>query len=92
MEEPTLDTTPLTRRLDMPEQIFERMAKAIREGVYPPGTPLPTAPDLAALFGVGESTARSVYRLLTDAGLAELVVRNKGRRVPPDLDMAGQED
>jgi DNA-binding GntR family transcriptional regulator len=59
-------------RPDVPRwrQVYELLEERIAEGVYPPGTRLPSALDLAAEVGVAPMTARRVLQELRAAGLA----------------------
>jgi len=50
-------------------QIVDDMEARIRSGEYPPGTRLPSARDLAVLYGIGMSTANKVYLILKTKGL-----------------------
>lgn len=50
--------------------MYEVLEARITEGVYPPGTRLPSVVDLCAEFGVAQMTARRVLQELRAAGLA----------------------
>lgn len=60
--------------------LYERIADAIREGVYPPGSTLPSEPRLAAELGVGRPALREALLLLQEDGLVS-VRRGVGRTV-----------
>lgn len=53
------------------EACVERLATAIRLGVYPRGTMLPAERDLAELLGVSRATLREAMVALREAGLVE---------------------
>lgn len=50
--------------------MYEVLEERIADGVYPPGTRLPSVVDLCAEFGVAQMTARRVLTELRAAGLA----------------------
>ncbi|MFF8960686.1 GntR family transcriptional regulator [Streptomyces sp. NPDC014894] len=60
--------------------LYERIADAIHEGVYPPGSTLPSEPRLAAELGVGRPALREALLLLQEDGLLS-VRRGVGRTV-----------
>jgi DNA-binding FadR family transcriptional regulator len=62
---PSLEPRPTS------ELVAEALRRHIRLGLYAPGDRLPTERELAEHFGVGRSTVRSAFRLLTSEGLAE---------------------
>lgn len=51
------------------EEILEKIAASIREGVYPLGTTLPSEPELAKRMGVSRSTIRNALSELQKLGL-----------------------
>ncbi|WP_277030737.1 winged helix-turn-helix domain-containing protein [Actinacidiphila oryziradicis] len=59
-------------RPDVPRwrQMYEVLEERIADGVYPPGSRLPSVVELCAEFGVAQMTARRVLKELRDAGLA----------------------
>lgn len=62
--------------------IADVLVERITNGTYPPETPLPGEPRLAAEFGAARQTVRQAIRLLASRGLVE-VVRGKGTFVKP---------
>ncbi|MEO3974572.1 GntR family transcriptional regulator [Streptomyces sp. CAU 1734] len=60
--------------------LYERIADAIHEGVYPPGSTLPSEPRLAAELGVSRPALREALLLLQEDGLLS-VRRGVGRTV-----------
>lgn len=59
------------------EACVERLATAIRLGVYPLGTTLPAERELAGLLGVSRATLREAMAALREAGLVE-TTRGRG--------------
>lgn len=59
------------------EACVEQLATAIRLGVYPRGTALPTERDLAERLGVSRATLREAMAALRQAGLVE-TTRGRG--------------
>src|SRR3954466_8122683 len=53
------------------EACVEQLATAIRLGVYPLGTTLPSERDLAAILHVSRATLREAMAALREAGLVE---------------------
>ncbi|OBH15900.1 GntR family transcriptional regulator [Mycolicibacter terrae] len=53
------------------EQVRTRMIAAVRDGVLPPGTRLPTVRDLAGQLGLAVNTVARAYRELEAAGIVE---------------------
>jgi DNA-binding GntR family transcriptional regulator len=53
------------------EQIALYLRGAIIVRQLPPGTPLPSEPELSARYGVSRDTVRRAMQLLRDIGLAE---------------------
>ena len=45
-------------------RVYDRLYRLIQEGVYPPGSQLPSEPDLAAQMGVSRMTLRRALSLL----------------------------
>jgi DNA-binding GntR family transcriptional regulator len=64
--------------------LYERIVEAIQQGVYPPGSPLPSEPKLASDLGVSRSALREALILLQEDGVLD-VRRGVGRTVnqPP---------
>ncbi|MET7617507.1 GntR family transcriptional regulator [Streptomyces sp. NPDC005408] len=60
--------------------LYERIADAIHEGTYPPGSTLPSEPRLAAELGVSRPALREALLLLQEDGLLS-VRRGVGRTV-----------
>ncbi|MEU0391800.1 GntR family transcriptional regulator [Streptomyces sp. NPDC006208] len=60
--------------------LYERIADAIHDGTYPPGSTLPSEPRLAAELGVGRPALREALLLLQEDGLLS-VRRGVGRTV-----------
>ncbi|MEV6394296.1 GntR family transcriptional regulator [Streptomyces sp. NPDC051907] len=60
--------------------LYERIADAIHEGVYPPGSTLPSEPRLATELGVSRPALREALLLLQEDGLLS-VRRGVGRTV-----------
>ncbi|TLQ38994.1 GntR family transcriptional regulator [Streptomyces marianii] len=61
-------------------RIAASIAAKIERGVYPPGSALPSVPELQAAEGIAYQTARDVYGLLEDQGLV-FTRRGKGTYV-----------
>ncbi|MGL5811398.1 MAG: FadR/GntR family transcriptional regulator, partial [Nocardioides sp.] len=53
------------------EACVERLGTAIRLGVFPPGSSLPTERELADRLGVSRATLREAMAALREAGLVE---------------------
>ncbi|MEU5848246.1 GntR family transcriptional regulator [Saccharopolyspora shandongensis] len=60
--------------------LYERIAEAIRQGTYPPGSTLPSEPDLATELGVSRPALREALILLQEDGVIT-VRRGVGRTV-----------
>ncbi|WP_034271320.1 GntR family transcriptional regulator [Haloechinothrix halophila] len=60
--------------------LYERIANAIRDGVYPPGSTLPSEPELAETLGVSRPALREALILLQEDGVIT-VRRGVGRTV-----------
>ena len=58
------------------EQLRSQLADAIRSGLLPPGTRLPTVRQLAGDLGIAPNTVAKTYKALEDENL----VRGQGRR------------
>ena len=56
--------------------LYERIADAIHDGTYPPGSTLPSEPKLAGELGVSRPALREALLLLQEDGL--LSVRRGG--------------
>lgn len=61
-------------------ELYERIAEAIRQGTYAPGTTLPSEPHLATAFGVSRPALREALLLLQEDGVIT-VRRGVGRTV-----------
>lgn len=61
-------------------ELYERVADAIHDGTYPPGSTLPSEPELAATFGVSRPALREALILLQEDGIVT-VRRGVGRTV-----------
>ncbi|ATW51542.1 GntR family transcriptional regulator [Streptomyces xantholiticus] len=70
--------------------LYERIADAIREGVYPPGSTLPSEPRLATELGVSRPALREALLLLQEDGLLS-VRRGVGRTVNDRVPRRGYE-
>lgn len=70
--------------------LYERIADAIREGVYPPGSTLPSEPRLATELGVSRPALREALLLLQEDGLLS-VRRGVGRTVNDRVRKRGYE-
>ncbi|MEW2630114.1 GntR family transcriptional regulator [Streptomyces sp. NPDC048389] len=70
--------------------LYERIADAIREGVYPPGSTLPSEPRLATELGVSRPALREALLLLQEDGLLS-VRRGVGRTVNDRVRRRGYE-
>lgn len=72
------------------QAIAEILRGQIREGVYAPGSLLPTEKDLQASFGVSRSTVRRALNALADSGWADVKPkRGVAAVVGPELDDGG---
>lgn len=58
------------------EQLRTQLADAVRSGLLPPGTRLPTVRQLAGDLGIAPNTVAKTYKALEEEGL----VRGQGRR------------
>ena len=58
-------------------RVYDQLYRMIQEGVYPPGTQLPSEPELASRMGVSRMTLRRALSLLIDDGLVKNI-RGKG--------------
>jgi len=58
-------------KVSLSDQIRKGVAKAIEEGLLPPGARLPSWQDLAAQLGVARGTVRTAYEKLAAAQLIE---------------------
>lgn len=61
-------------------ELYERIVEAIRQETYPPGSTLPSEPDLAADLGVSRPALREALLLLQEDGVIT-VRRGVGRTV-----------
>ncbi|MER7014092.1 GntR family transcriptional regulator [Saccharopolyspora sp. NPDC000359] len=61
-------------------ELYERIVEAIRRGTYPPGSTLPSEPELAADLGVSRPALREALILLQEDGVIT-VRRGVGRTV-----------
>ena len=53
----------------MYQALADQLAAQIADGTLPPGTPLPSVPELARQRGMSQTNVRSAFRVLQDAGL-----------------------
>lgn len=83
-------------------ELYERVAEAIHDGTYPPGSTLPSEPELAAALGVSRPALREALILLQEDGLvtvrrgvgrtvAEHPIRRGLERLQPAEEMLGPE-
>ncbi|MFD9793552.1 GntR family transcriptional regulator [Streptomyces sp. NPDC059070] len=70
--------------------LYERIADAIHDGTYPPGSTLPSEPRLAGELGVSRPALREALLLLQEDGLVS-VRRGVGRTVNADPPRRGFE-
>jgi GntR family transcriptional regulator len=56
--------------VSLPSEIASALAARIRSGEFPPGTRLPSEPELARLFNVSRNTVREAVSVLREQGLA----------------------
>ncbi|GAA2784814.1 GntR family transcriptional regulator [Saccharopolyspora taberi] len=61
-------------------ELYERIVDAVRDGTYPPGSALPSEPELAAALGVSRTALREALILLQEDGVIT-VRRGVGRTV-----------
>lgn len=71
-------------------ELYERIVDAVREGTYPPGSTLPSEPELAAALGVSRPALREALILLQEDGVIT-VRRGVGRTVNEGLARRGFE-
>jgi GntR family transcriptional regulator, transcriptional repressor for pyruvate dehydrogenase complex len=70
--------------LRLHEQVVRQLVRQIVDGTYPPGTALPTEPELVQRFGVSRTVVREAVRILVAKGLVA-VRHGSGMWVaPPD--------
>ena len=50
-------------------KVYDQLFKKIQDGVYPPGSKLPSEPNLAEQMGVSRMTLRRALALLQEDGL-----------------------
>ncbi|MEU6116871.1 GntR family transcriptional regulator [Streptomyces sp. NPDC047117] len=62
-------TPPVTRRRQPRVELYERIVAAIQDGTFPPGSNLPSEPELASLMGVSRPALREVLILLQEDGV-----------------------
>ncbi|WP_183091245.1 GntR family transcriptional regulator [Streptomyces radicis] len=86
---------PLTQADPLYTQLAARLAAAILDGTYPPGSRLPGTPELSEKYGVSRITVRSAVRELRAMGLLAphqtgrpVYVAHPARRVSLDLGIA----
>ena len=53
----------------MYQALADELAAQIADGTLPPGSPLPSVPELARQRGMSQTNVRSAFRVLQDAGL-----------------------
>lgn len=64
-------------------ELAETLGRRIASGAYPPGTALPTEPELAASLGVGRNAIREAVKMLAGKGLLR-TGRRAGTIVQPN--------
>jgi GntR family transcriptional repressor for pyruvate dehydrogenase complex len=74
------------------EDCVERLATAIRLGVYPHGTMLPPERELAVRLGVSRATLREAIAALRSAGMVSTVRGRGGGTVVEHLPVAPRDD
>ncbi len=62
----------LPSKRTLSEQVADLLARAILEGKYPPGNPIPTEPELSRQFGVSRAVVRDAARILLARGLVDI--------------------
>jgi DNA-binding GntR family transcriptional regulator len=72
--------SPSPRRLSARVRAYEAIVQRIRDGALPPGSALPSEPDLAVLLGVSRPALREALILLQEDGVIS-VQQGVGRRV-----------
>lgn len=70
--------------------LYERIVNAVKDGVYPPGSTLPSEPELAETLGVSRPALREALILLQEDGVIT-VRRGVGRTVSDRLPRRGFE-
>ncbi|MCG8549901.1 MAG: amidohydrolase family protein [Desulfobacterales bacterium] len=83
MEKNNFSTLSRPRRL--PAQIAIQISKKIREGVFPPGSKLPSEARIAVEFGVSRTAVREAIASLRQDGYVE-TQQGKGAFVSPDFE------
>lgn len=58
-------------KVNVSEQVFSQLKKAIVEGVWKPGDKIPSENELASSFGVSRMTVRQSLQKLIALGLIE---------------------
>ncbi|KQR85382.1 hypothetical protein ASG35_26645 [Burkholderia sp. Leaf177] len=80
----TMTATPITiKRSTLSERVGAEMIQLIIDGVYPPGSALPTEPHLEKQFGVSRVTIRDAIKLLVSRRLIA-VKHGSGMTVLPE--------
>ena len=69
-------TAPGAARLSLTDVCVQALTDAIEQGVYQPGSPLPSETDLAEQLEVSRATLREALRTLEDR---QLIIRRHGR-------------
>jgi DNA-binding FadR family transcriptional regulator len=72
--------TPPAQPQRLHEYVVQHLVRQIASGMAPPGTPLPTEPELAQQFGVSRTVVREAIRVLVAKGLVS-VRQGSGMRV-----------
>jgi len=75
---------PRPRRL--PAQIATQISQKIRDGVFPPGSKLPSEAQIAGEFGVSRTAVREAIASLRQDGYVE-TQQGKGAFVSPDFEL-----
>jgi DNA-binding FadR family transcriptional regulator len=79
-----MTATPITiKRSTLSERVGAELIQLIIDGVYPPGTTLPTEPHLEQQFGVSRVTIRDAIKLLVSRRLIA-VKHGSGMSVLPE--------
>lgn len=69
-------------------RVYDRLYRLIQDGTYPPGSQLPSEPELAARMGVSRMTLRRALSLLIDDGLVKNI-RGKGNFIRSQENLSG---
>jgi GntR family transcriptional regulator len=75
-ERPASGVPRQRNRVSLTDACARALTEAIEQGMYPPGSPLPSETDLALQLAVSRATLREALRTLEDR---QLIVRRHGR-------------